>query len=116
MRWPFVSRQAHEILAESLKQERLHTLWYQTQARLYQDMLVKPTDPVLAASTVVAERKDSFLQQAIREQSQGDPRLRQYLSTYAAKLKRENPDITDEERALAVSTWSSTEPDTTVTE
>jgi hypothetical protein len=65
---------------------------------------------------MVAERKHSFLESVIREQAQGNPRLHQYLASHAAKLKRENPDITDEERALAVSTWSSTEPDTTVTE
>lgn len=107
MRWPFVTRATADWLEAGW--QRTADL-FQAEQRKYADLLHEYTklrsEPV--PSSPEPDRAPSLIDQVIREQAPTDPRLKSYLRTYAARLKREGRSEGD--IALALTEWSTTEP------
>lgn len=105
MRWPWVSRELHDKTIEAIGcqltrcgecydalLEKYHALACPAQANADN---VPPVER--------EEKEPSLLQQVIREQSDGDPRLSRHLRGHAAKLKRQGK--SEEEIAQELTQW-----------
>lgn len=55
----------------------------------------------------------SLIAQAIRDEARGDRRLADYFRKRAAELRREHPGMSDEQIALELRSWQTSEPEYT---
>lgn len=108
MKWPWLSREAHEAVVKA-KDE---------QIALLTAMLAKPEPPAVAPVEAADEpvpavrlspREPNVIQQTIRDLAQGDTRMATYLHQRKRELKAEHPRMSDEGIAELLSVWETSE-------
>lgn len=116
MKLPWVSRRALELSQHNNQQLRLLVKEhaderYGSLLIMYHELALRvssPSAPVGILDAIVpVPRVRSVVGEAIKAQSEGDPRLARYLSKRAQELKAENK--RPEEIALELANWQTTE-------
>lgn len=114
MRFPWVSRAAFDLSQHNNQQ--LHLLVkehaderYGSLLIMYHELALRVTNqPVGSLDSILpVPRVRSVVAEAIKAQSEGDPRLARYLSKRAQELKAENR--RPEEIAAELANWQTTE-------